>query len=142
MLRKIAVLLVSFLAFGLLATPSAFADPELIVFKTNAPLEVPGMVIEPGTYSVMNMTPNDNSGVLAIENARGQTVGQFMAEPITRENAVGHTVLDLQKEAHSPDRIDYFIPSGSEQGYKLLYPTAALNPIGSAMAVNGKINGR
>ena len=141
MLRKITVLFISLLTFGLLGAPNALASRDLIVFKTNAPLEVPGRVLAPGKYTVVNLDTTANSGVIEIQNSRGKAVGDFLTEPVARASAVGHTVLKLQKEANSPDRIRYFIPAGNSNGYSFIYPTApvetARTNAGAVINTNG-----
>ena len=112
MLRRLAVLFLSLATFGLLAAPSAFAVRQLIVFKTNVPLEIPGRVIGPGTYTVINVNTADNSGPIEIQNAKGQALGEFLTEPVMRANPATHTVLDLQKQADAPARIKDFVPAG------------------------------
>lgn len=142
MFRRLAVLILSALTFGLLAAPSAFAMRQLIVFHTNVPLEVPGRVLNPGTYSIVQVSSVEGAGPVEIQNSHGKGIGDFLIQQVVRETPVNHTVLHLQKQADAPARIQYFIPKGHETGFKFLYPTQA-SPAGTAQAGNAsvKVNG-
>lgn len=122
MLKKMAIAFLSIVTFGLLAAPNALAQQEILTFKTNAPLELPGKVIDAGKYDVFQLDPNDGTGPVEITKANGQAIGDFMTVPVRRKHESNSTVFKLQKEPESPARVKYFIPSDSNYGFALMYP--------------------
>lgn len=134
MFRKLAVLSLALASFAILAAPNALAERPLMVFKTNAPLEIPGRVLKPGTYTLVNLNSIGLNGPIGIQNARGDDVGQFLMEPVRRANIASNGVLKLEKQENAPARIESFIPAGGTFGYKFVYPNRAVQPEGTTVA--------
>jgi hypothetical protein len=134
MFRKLAVLFLAFATFGIIAVPNALAERSLMIFKTNVPLEVPGRVLAPGTYSLVKLNGIANNGPIAIQTLRGKFLGQYVMQPIARVHVEPHQVLKLQKQAHAPARIDYFVQAGRMDGYQFMYARPPMNPIGISVA--------
>ena len=142
MFRKLAVLSLALASFAVLAAPNALAERALMVFKTNVPLEIPGIVLRPGTYTLTNINSIDLNGPIAIQNARGVTVCQCMMEPIRVANTTTKSILKVKRQEHAPARIESFIPAGGMYGYKFIYTTRAVRPEGTLLATDvslGKI---
>jgi hypothetical protein len=114
--------------FGFAITPRALANTELISFKTNVPLELPGRVIGPGRYYVTRLGSVDDHRAVEITNSKGIGVGVFMTDPVEHLDPARHTYLKLQKQADAPPRVNYFMQVGSDYGYKFDYPNAAKLP--------------
>lgn len=134
MFRKVSVLVVAFLSFAVLAAPSAFAERALMIFKTNVPLEIPGIVLNPGTYTLVNMNSIDLNGPIGIQNSRGKIIGQYLMQPVRRANASSKSVLEVQKQADAPARIKELIPGSGAFGYQFMYSHPPVRPDGVAFA--------
>jgi len=91
-------------------------------------------VLNPGRYTLVKVNGDDTNGPIAIQNSRGRMIGEYMVEPIRRAEATNNEVLEVQKQASAPPRLDYFIQAGRASGYKFMYAKPPLNPAGVVVA--------
>lgn len=119
-LLAVAVALV--LAGALVPRAKADADDKAIQFSVSGPVEVPGLVLEPGRYQINLM--GDGSDVAEIWSADGsEFYGFFDTEPATRTHMPTEARIVLEGSGKkAPKRIEEWFYPGDDQGNKFLYP--------------------
>jgi hypothetical protein len=122
----------------LLATivPNARANEwnKQTYFTFHQPVEVPGHVLEPGTYDFSLVSSQDDRHVVEIRTDHDQRlVAIVLAIPVDRLRSANHTKLTFQQlNPNSPKAIkDWFYP-GSLTGQQFVYPSSNSNE-GSAL---------
>jgi hypothetical protein len=122
MLRKVMSFGFTLLLFGAFAVPSALAMEPMITFKTNQPIEVPGHVIGPGKYQIVNITPNSGTPVIDLVNSKDRSLGFYQMQDVQRMNTPGRVIVKMQPERDSLARLKEFFVPDSNIGYKFEYP--------------------
>ncbi len=126
--RMIAIAFVVVLA-GLLLAPGARADEwnKKTKVTINVPLQVPGMVLEPGTYTfTMLSLSGSRRNIVQIWNAdRTHLFADISTVPVDRTRSAGHPVLELKQVAKNspPELLAWFYP-GDKKGQEFVYPKA------------------
>jgi hypothetical protein len=104
---------------------NAIAGPdhrsETLTF--NQPVEIPGMVLLPGTYDFRYLSSDGMPGVVLISDNQGKLLKEVLAESAYREKVTGKTVVTFEKLApNAPEAIkDWFYP-GESIGVAFVYP--------------------
>lgn len=126
---------------GLLAAASlAKADEwnKRTVVTFNEPVEIPGIVLLPGTY-VMKLadSPSDRDVVQVFNQREDRVYATVMAIPVYRDKPTSHTVITFEeRRAGVPEAIkDWYYP-GDLRGQEFVYPhdgtviqTASVTPL-------------
>ncbi len=115
-------------AFCFAFLPGAKADQwdKRSVLTFDQPVEVPGMVLAPGTYTFKLMDSDSDRNIVQIFN-RDETrlYTTILAIPGYRLNPADSTVVTLEERARgAPEAIlDWFYP-GQNYGEEFVYPAA------------------
>lgn len=116
------------LAAGLLGVafaPTAKADAwnQKTIVTFNAPVEVPGHVLSPGTYVLKMADPSDFPGVVQIFNAsQTKLVTTFMTAPDYRDTPTDQTaILFAERPANAPPAVHAWFYPGMQYGHEFLY---------------------
>lgn len=122
---------------GLIAySPFAKADEwnKRTVVTFHAPVEIPGMVLPPGTY-VMKLldSPSDRDVVQFFNKTETRIFDTVMAIPAYREEPADHTVITFEERvADAPQAIkDWYYP-GDLRGEEFVY--SKVHPMMTAQA--------
>jgi LPXTG-motif cell wall-anchored protein len=113
------------LACALMA-PTMKADPVYkrteVTFKQ--PVEIPGMVLMPGTYVMKLLDPYMNRNIVRFYNAQeNHMYAMVFAIPDYRLTPTDHTVITFEERAHdAPQAIKEWFPAGDNWGEEFVYP--------------------
>jgi hypothetical protein len=123
--RKIAIIsLAVVLSAGLFVSPArADSSNQEVQVKVNKPVEIPGRVLDPGTYDIRLLS--FGSHVVGVWSPGGRKFyGLVETEPTLRMRRLGKVRVDLAKSDYAaPEWIkDWFYP-GDEYGNRLVYPS-------------------
>jgi hypothetical protein len=130
-MRAVTVVFVGVCMAMLLAViaPNARADEwnhqTFITF--DQPVEIPGHVLEPGTYDFSLVNSQDDRNVVKIRSAHDQhVVAIILAEPIDRQTPANQTKITFEQlNPTAPKAIkDWFYP-GSLTGQQFIYPSSS-----------------
>ena len=119
--QMIAILMLLSLAC---LVPRARADDwhKTTQVSVNHPIELPGTVLEPGTYTFRLVSPD--SHIVQIWNAhRTRLYASIMTIPDARVEPAGHTILKLteSRKGAPPELQAWFYP-GDTSGEEFVYP--------------------
>ena len=123
MRHRLAAITLSTALIGMfVAVPSAWANAgnQKIIFTVNAPVDVPGHVLEPGRYA-MKFADNADYDVVQITAVNGaQFIGYFDVIPVLRSKDLGHVELSFThpETGRVPELKEFFYP-GNKTGYEL-----------------------
>ena len=115
--------------FGLacaLMAPTTKADPVYkrteVTFKQ--PVEIPGMVLMPGTYVMKLLDPYMDRSIVRFYNAQeNHMYAMVFAVPDYRLTPTDHTVITFEERAHNaPQAIKEWFPAGDNWGEEFIYP--------------------
>lgn len=113
------------LACALIA-PTTKADPVYkrteVTFKQ--PVEIPGMVLLPGTYVMKLLDPYMDRNIVRFYNAQeNHMYAMVFAVPDYRLTPTDHTVITFEERAHNaPQAIKEWFPAGDNWGEEFVYP--------------------
>src|SRR6185369_14398716 len=114
--------------FGLacaLMAPTTNADPVYkrteVTFKQ--PVEIPGMVLMPGTYVMKLLDPYMDRNIVRFYNTQeNHMYAMVFAVPDYRLTPTDHTVITFEERAHnSPQAIKEWFPAGDNWGEEFVY---------------------
>jgi hypothetical protein len=102
-----------------------------------APVEVPGVVLAPGTYEFRIFATNSDLNHVEILSGDGMhLITSVMTIPVTRSETSGKTEVRFEKRAPgAPEAIKDWFYAGDTDGHEFLYPspvTSGHQPTGSA----------
>jgi phosphoribosylaminoimidazole-succinocarboxamide synthase len=128
--KRIAGFLSAALSIGVVCmalAPQAHATTwnERTIFKFTAPVEIPGRVLQPGTYTFQLLTNNmQTTDFVEIYNQYMTKLYAIVpAETAYRMYVTGKTVLTLQERpADSPMAIHKWFYPGNYYGLEFVYP--------------------
>lgn len=128
---KATKLLATFATVGLLGvmtTHHANASQwnEKTTFKFSGPVEVPGAVLEPGTYVFKMLNSASDRNIVQIFN-KNQThiYATVLAIPDYRLKATGKTIMTFdERPTGSPEAIKAWFYPGDRYGEEFVYPKA------------------
>lgn len=114
------------LLFAVTASTRMFADETDKATKLtfNEPVEVPGRVLDPGTYWFALADSESDRNIVQIWNAdRTQLITTILAVPDYRLQPTGHTVIKFQERpSGSPEAIHAWFYPGDNFGQEFVYP--------------------
>jgi hypothetical protein len=111
-----------------LIAPNARADQwnHQTYITFDQPVEIPGHVLEPGTYDFSLVNSQDDRNVVEIRTGHDRhLVAIVIAEPIDRQMSTNHTKITFEQlNSNAPKAIqDWFYP-GSLTGQQFIYPSS------------------
>lgn len=116
---------------GLMAAslaPVTKADPlyKRTEVTFHQPVEIPGMVLAPGTYVMKLLDPYLHRNYVRFYNPQeNHMYAMVRAVPDYRVTAPDHTVITFEERAHSaPQAIKEWFPAGDNWGEEFIYPKA------------------
>jgi LPXTG-motif cell wall-anchored protein len=109
-----------------IAIPKAKADEwnQKIVFTFSGPVEIPGRVLEPGTYVFKLMdTMADRDVVQVFNKDENHIYGTFLAIPDYRLKPTGKPIITFEERAAgSPEAVKAWFYPGFNYGHEFVYP--------------------
>jgi hypothetical protein len=122
--RKIMTLV----CLGVLGTvlPRAKADEsnQKTIFTFKAPVEIPGQVLEPGTYVFKLMESESDRNIVQVFNKReNHLYGTFLTISDYRLKPAGKTIITFEERAAgSPEAVKAWFYPGDNYGHEFVYP--------------------
>jgi hypothetical protein len=105
--------------------PAAYAGQwsERTEIRFNAPVEVPGMVLQPGTYwFVLSSDQSDRNIVEIFDAKQNKVYATLMTIPARRRHTTARTEIVLVKRHNSPDALWKWYYPGLRTGHQFTYP--------------------
>ncbi|MGB7730931.1 MAG: hypothetical protein WBL50_23095 [Candidatus Acidiferrum sp.] len=107
--------------FGPAAKASNWNEKTILTF--NEPVEIPGHVLLPGSYTFSLMNSGEERNIVEIRSTDSQKlVAIVLTDPVVREHTTNHTKITF--ESHGPDTPkaiqDWFYP-GRLTGQQFIY---------------------
>lgn len=123
---KIVMLLVTMAFFGTTLSPQARADEwnEKTIFTFSGPVELPGIVLPPGTYVFeLADSSSDREIVQVFNKDESQLYATILAVPDYRLEPTDKPVITFEERAKgSPEAIKAWFYPGSPYGQEFVYP--------------------
>jgi hypothetical protein len=122
--------MIAFVCVAVLGTvfPQAKADDwnQKTVFSFSGPVEVPGQVLEPGTYVFKLMDSQSDRNIVQVFNKReNHLFGTFLTIPDYRLKPAGKTIITFEERAAgSPEAVRAWFYPGQNYGHQFVYPKA------------------
>jgi hypothetical protein len=114
------------LGLGMIALPQARADQwdEKVVFTFNAPVEVPGQVLPPGTYVFRLADLSADREVVEVFNKEeNHLFGYFLAIPDYHLKTPDKPIITFEERAAgAPEAIKAWFYPGDRYGHDFVYP--------------------
>lgn len=107
----------------------------------NAPVEVPGMVLMPGTYEFRILETRSDSNIVEILDGDGvHVLTTAITIPVARPvNASGRTAVTFEKRAAgAPEAIKDWFYFGDTDGHEFLYAKPSATIAEPSESVNGR----
>ena len=121
--KSLAIMFV--LALGTLAfVPAAYAGQwsERTELKFSAPVEVPGVVLQPGTYwFVLSSDQSDRNIVQIFDAKQNKLYATLMTVPSLRRHTTSKTEMVVVKRHNSPDALWKWYYPGRRTGHEFVY---------------------
>jgi hypothetical protein len=117
-----------FLGLGVLAavSPLAMADEwnQKTVFTFSGPVEIPGQVLNAGTYVFkLADSPADRNIVQVFNKNESHLYGTFLAIPDYRLKPSGKTIITFEERvAGAPEAVKAWFYPGDTYGHQFVYP--------------------
>jgi hypothetical protein len=94
------------------------------VLAVSEAVQVPGMVLQPGTYVFeLPNNPLDRNMVRVFDEGQSHLLTTFMAIPDYRLKPTNHTVIQLEeRESKAPQAIHTWFYAGESDGLEFVYP--------------------
>ena len=94
------------------------------VLAVSEAVQVPGMVLQPGTYVFeLPNNPLDRNIVRVFDEDQSHLLTTFMAIPDYRSKPTNHTVIQLEeRESNAPQEIHTWFYAGESDGLEFIYP--------------------
>jgi hypothetical protein len=106
--------------------PQAKADEwnQKTVFTFNGPVEIPGQVLEPGTYVFKLMDSMSDRDIVQVFNKNeNHLYGTFLAIPDYRLKPTGKPIITFEERAAgSPEAVKAWFYPGFNYGHEFVYP--------------------
>src|SRR5215510_15763516 len=112
MVRKLSVITCLLATAALVAIGALAQDEQPVTLKTDAPIELPRFVLEPGTYNLRFIDDASGTQVVEVRGQDGKAYGLFEVRPVTRPSLTDHLVVKLQSEVGSPARVKSWFIAG------------------------------
>jgi hypothetical protein len=122
--------ILTYFSAGLLAlcvsAPRARADEwnQKTIFTFSGPVEIPGRVLEPGTYVFKLADSLSDRNIVEVYNKdENQLYGIFLAIPDYRLKPAGKPIITFaERPAGSPEAVKAWFYSGDNYGHEFVYP--------------------
>jgi len=122
------LLIVGLAVLGLLGLPQARADAwnKKTTVTFGDPVEVPGRVLEAGTYVFKLMDSDVERHIVQIFNSdESKLLATILAVPDYRQNPTGKTVIQFEERSKgSPEAVESWFYPGDTYGEVFVYPKA------------------
>src|SRR5580692_10540597 len=122
--------MITLVCLGVLGTvlPGAKADErnQKTVFTFSGPVEVPGQVLEAGTYVFKLMDSQSDRNIVQVFNKReNHLYGTFLTIPNYRLKPTGKTIITFEERAAgAPEAVKAWFYPGDNYGHEFVYPKA------------------
>jgi hypothetical protein len=117
--------------FGTALVPNAKADEwnERTQVTINQPVQVPGVVLAPGSYIFQLHNDRAERQTVRVYNQDGtRLITTFNGIPVYRDNPTGHTVLRFTEPApNQPEMLHEWFYPGQDYGLQFTYPQSRTN---------------
>jgi hypothetical protein len=117
-------------ALLILASRSARADEfdQLMTFTFSGPVEIPGVVLQAGTYQFKLATPNADRKTVEVLSSDGSHVyATLLTDPAERLTATDEPAVTFEKRAAaSPQAIRAIFYPGETTGMQFVYDGKAI----------------
>ncbi len=117
---------ISAAALLMVVVPGAKAErgSAKTVLTFNEPVEIPGVVLEPGSYVFKLLGLQQDRDVVEVYNkAEDHLYATLVGIPITRETAAGQSAVMFEQRApDSPETIKAWFRPGRVNGVEFIYP--------------------
>jgi hypothetical protein len=102
----------------------ADAENQLTIFTFSGPVEIPGRVLDAGTYVFKVLDVTGQRDVVQVTNKRGDKLyGTFITIPDQRMKPTGKTVITFaERVSGSPEAIKGWFYPGDSYGHEFVYP--------------------
>jgi len=121
---KVGLVVLALSLFGAMFTPGARAQGKKTMVTFSEPVEVPGMVLPAGTYTMTVLDQFAYRHIVRFSNADGtRAITTVLAIPNYRLQATGKTVITFsERPAGSPDALRAWFYPGDNFGQEFVYP--------------------
>jgi hypothetical protein len=125
-LRSLALATICVAALGTGFAPTATPDErdKKTIVTTNAPIEVPGKVLPPGTYVFKLLDSTSNRNIVQIfDKDEKQLYATVLAIPNYRQEPSDKPLIQLdERPGNSPEAIKAWFYPGDQYGQEFVYP--------------------
>jgi hypothetical protein len=120
----LAMLCVALLTFGFAPTATSDEWNKKTIVTTNAPIEVPGKVLPPGTYVFKLLDSTANRNIVQIfDKDEKQLYATILAIPNYRQEPSDKPLIQLdERPSNSPEAIKAWFYPGDQYGQEFVYP--------------------
>jgi hypothetical protein len=123
--RTVTCIAAAALALCMLTPPQARADEwnQKTIFTFSQPVEVPGRVLEPGTYVFKLLDSQSDRNIVEVFDRNEQHLyGTFLAIPNYRLQPTGRVILTFkEREAGAPEAVKAWFYPGENYGHEFVY---------------------
>jgi hypothetical protein len=119
--------LVGLCILGAMLSPAkADQGDQKTIFTFSDPVEVPGRVLDAGTYVFTVMDVQGDRDIVQVSNKRGDKLyGTFLTIPDYRAKPTGKPVITFdERAANSPEAVKVWFYPGETYGHEFVYPKA------------------
>jgi len=119
-----SVVAAALLGFVVMKPAAADDYDKLTKLTFNAPVEIPGMVLAPGTYTFKLMDSESDRHIVQVFNAdQTHLYATILAIPVLRLNPTDRTVVKFKEASKdSPEAIREWFYPGDDYGQEFVYP--------------------
>lgn len=124
------VKLIAFVCVGLLGAIASQAKADewnqKTIFTFSGPVEIPGRILDAGTYVFKLMdSPSDRNIVQVFNKNENHLYGTFLAVPDYRLKPAGKAIITFdERPAGSPEAVRAWFYPGENYGHQFVYPKA------------------
>jgi hypothetical protein len=133
-MRKISTLIFAALMLLTVVLP-AVADEEDKATKItiDEPVEVPGHVLEPGTYTFRLLAPETDQQMVEIRDSNQKLVTLLLGMPASRRGVSDNNLLHFKKNADGgPEEVQAWFFPGETEGVQFAYPKVKAKSLAKA----------
>ena len=134
--RIVTYLGAAVLGLSMLTPPQARADEwnQKTVFTFQQPVEIPGHVLEPGTYVFKLVDSQSDRNIVEVYDQNEQHLyGTFLAIPNYRLQPTGKPIITFsERAAGSPEAVRAWFYPGENYGHVFVYPKGKARELAKA----------
>jgi LPXTG-motif cell wall-anchored protein len=124
--RLLTYLSAGLLAYGIAIPPRASADEwnEKTIFTFSGPVEIPGRVLDPGTYVFKLADSLSDRNIVEVFNKNeNHLYGIFLAIPDYHLKPAGKPIITFEERAAgAPEAVKAWFYPGDNYGHEFVYP--------------------